>query len=64
MGLSLIRQRANLLIVGTAAFSTYAKSYNGLFRYHGNLEAAGSSPLQKTNAGLRGKEGKLRHLQD
>ena len=31
MGLSLIRQCANLLIVGAVAFSTYAKSYNRLF---------------------------------
>ena len=30
MGLSLIRQCANLLIVGAVAFSTYAKSYNRL----------------------------------
>ena len=42
MGLSLIRQCANLLIVGAVAFSTYAKSYNRLFVYHSNLEAAGS----------------------
>ena len=34
MGLSLIRQCANLLIVGAVAFSTYAKSYNQLFGYH------------------------------
>ena len=34
MGLSLIRQCANLLIVGAVAFSTYAKSYNRLFGYH------------------------------
>ena len=52
MGLSLIRQCANLLIVGAVAFSTYAKSYNRLFGYHvldiicldaKNLEATGSS---------------------
>ena len=34
VGLSLIRQCANLLIVGAVAFSTYAKSYNRLFGYH------------------------------
>ena len=37
MGLSLIRQCANLLIVGAVAFSTYAKSYNRLFGYHGKF---------------------------
>ena len=42
VGLSLIRQCANLLIVGAVAFSTYAKSYNRLFGYHGNLEVTGS----------------------
>ena len=46
MGLSLIRQFANLLIVGAVAFSTYAKSYNRLFGYHGNLEATGSSATE------------------
>ena len=42
VGLSLIRQCTNLLIVGAVAFSTYAKSYNRRFGYHGNLDAAGS----------------------
>ena len=47
MGLSLIRQFANLLIVGAVAFSTYAyKSYNRLFGYHGNLKATGSSATE------------------
>ena len=44
--LSLIRQCANFLIVGAVAFSTYAKSYNRLFGYHGNLEVAGSSATE------------------
>ena len=43
VGLSLIRQCTNVLIVGAVAFSTYAKSYNRLSGYHGNLEATGSS---------------------
>ena len=58
MGLSLIRQCANLLIVGAVAFSTYAKSYNRLFGYHGNLEATGSSAthvvLKVVNINLKG----------
>ena len=45
-GLCLIRQCANLLIVGAVAFSTYAKSYNRLSGYHGNLEATGSSAAE------------------
>ena len=39
-------QCANLLIVGAVAFSTYAKSYNRLFGYHGNLEATGRSATE------------------
>ena len=46
VGLSLIRQCANLLIVGAVAFSSYAKSYNRLSGYHGNLEATGSSATE------------------
>ena len=35
------------LIVGAVAFSTYyAKSYNRLFGYHGNLEVTGSSATE------------------
>ena len=46
VGLSLILQCINLLIVGTVIFSTFAKSYNRLFGYHGNLEATGSSATE------------------
>ena len=44
--ISLIRQCANLLIVGAVAFSTYAKSYNRLFAYHGNVDAAGEATTE------------------
>lgn len=43
LGMSLIRQCANLLIVGAVPFSTYSKSYNRRFGYHGNVNEAGSS---------------------
>ena len=56
MGLSLIRQCANLLIVGAVAFSTYAKSYNRLFGYHGNLEATGSSATEDFTTLMQDKE--------
>ena len=62
VGLSLIRQYANLLIVGAVAFSTYAKSYNRLFVYHSNLEAAGSSATED-KCRIKRKR-KQRHLQD
>ena len=54
VGLSWIRQCANLLIVEAVAFSTYAKSYNRLFGYHMAIWRRQEVRLQKTqdiNAG-------------
>ena len=55
MGLSLIRQCTNLLIVGAVAFYTYAKSYNRLFGYYGNLEATGSSAAEDSRQKINRK---------
>lgn len=43
LGMSLIRQCANLLIVGAVPFSTYSKSYNRRFGYRDNVNEAGTS---------------------
>ena len=56
MGLSLIRQCANLLIVGAVAFSTYAESCNRLFGYHGNLETTGSLANRRLKTLMQDKE--------
>jgi len=48
VGLSLsdTAMRKPLNIVGSVAFSTYAKPYNRLCGYHGNMGAAGSSATE------------------
>ena len=45
LDLSLIRQCANLLIVGAVPFSTYARSYNRKFGYIGECEDADADDL-------------------
>ena len=51
VGLSLIRQSANLLIVAAVAFSTYAQSYNRLFWFKMAIGRQQEAQLYKTNAG-------------
>ena len=56
VGLSLLRQCANLLVVGAVPFSTYTKSYNRKFGYRGILSTAENLSGEEINLRMKRKK--------
>ena len=53
--LSLLRQFANLLVVGAVPFSTYAKSYNRRFGYLNKLDTADDFSVDEKESTIKRK---------